>query len=162
VTSPTPRRGELRRLRREVWGEQPFRAYSRTRRRKWRWSSIALVAVGALVGVTAIGLIAKAGSPGPTPEHRVTLCHRTDSHQDPYVELTIDASDVTHYRYDQHNGPIFFASIPKDETWGDIIPPFDFGPGRSYGGMNWPSGQPILANGCKLTGPHATAGAGSR
>ena len=53
--------------------------------------------------------------------------------------------------HDGHNGPVFYAAIPKQDKWGDIIPAFDFGPGEQYAGKNLPAeGQAILDNECIL------------
>ena len=43
-------------------------------------------------------------------------------------------------------GPVW---TPGAETWGDIIPPFDYGDGRHFSGQNWTdAGQAIYRNGC--------------
>jgi hypothetical protein len=87
----------------------------------------------------------------PDPEHKVTLCHATNSYSNPYVEITVDVASVLHNGHDGHDGPVFYPAIPKHTKWGDIIPPFDFGPGEVYGGKNWTAdGIAVLNNGCKL------------
>jgi hypothetical protein len=55
-----------------------------------------------------------------------------------------------------HEGAPFDVAVPA-ERWGDIIPPFDYGPEAQYLGMNWtPDGQAILANGCAAPPPTTT------
>ncbi len=118
------------------YGRRP-RAASRTSK------LIALGAALALVGGTA--LAATAGAAGK--DHKVTLCHATDSYTNPYVQITVDYHSVIQGGHGGHDGPIFDPVQPP--KWGDIIPPFDFGPDAQYAGMNWtPDGQATLANGC--------------
>ena len=85
----------------------------------------------------------------PNPEHKVTLCHATDSYSHPYVRITVDVASVLHHGHDGHTGPVFYAAIPKHTKWGDVIPPFDFGPGEKYAGKNWTAvGIALFNNGC--------------
>jgi hypothetical protein len=98
--------------------------------------------------------IAVAGATQPDPEHTITLCHATDSYSNPYITESVDVASPLFQGHDGHNGPIFFAAIPKDTKWGDIIPAFDFGPGLQYAGKNWTAeGQAIQAHDC--TAPDA-------
>jgi LPXTG-motif cell wall-anchored protein len=121
-------------------------------------AGIAMILVGTLTMVLGVGA-SVAGATKPNPEHKVTLCHRTDSRSNPYVEITVDVATVLKTKgHDSHNGPIFSSSLPKHAKWGDVIPPFDFGPGEQYAGQNWTSdGQAILANGCSAPGTTTTS-----
>jgi LPXTG-motif cell wall-anchored protein len=118
--------------------------------------------VGSLVLLFTMLVSAEAGAAGNgegggkgADEHKVTLCHATNSYTNPYVEITVDYDAIIHEGHDGHTGPVFFAAIPKHEKWGDIIPPFDFGGDAVYAGMNWTAeGRAILDNGCEL--PSAT------
>jgi len=110
------------------------------------------------VGIFAIllGLLGSsvAGATQPDPEHTITLCHRTDSYSNPYVTESVDVASPLFVGHDGHDGPVFFAAIPKGTQWGDIIPAFDFGPGEQYAGKNVTTeGLAILANDC--TAPDA-------
>lgn len=107
-----------------------------------------------------------APSSAQTP-HKVTLCHRTASYQNPYVVVTVAvaaANQTTADHYGEHVGPVFVSSLPKHTEWGDIIPPL---PGV-HNGQNWTTaGRAIYHNGCKpIASPQAphidTAGATDR
>jgi hypothetical protein len=91
-----------------------------------------------------------AGATQPNPEHKITLCHRTDSRSNPYVTESVDVASELFQGHDGHDGPVFSPDLPQHEKWGDIIPAFDFGPGEQYAGKNLPAGQAILDNGCVL------------
>src|SRR4051812_16554988 len=108
-----------------------------------------VVAGSVALAVAAFG--GTAGATKPNPEHKVTLCHRTDSYTNPYVSETVDVASVKFRGHDDHNGPVFYPSIPKHTKWGDIIPAFDFGGSNVYPGQNLtPEGLAILHNGCMV------------
>lgn len=113
-----------------------------------------------LIGVSAFALagfgVTAVGATQPNPEHKITLCHRTDSYDNPYVAESVDVASALFEGHDGHNGPVFYAAIPKGTKWGDIIPAFDFGPGEQYGGKNLPAGQGFLDNDCNLPGTTTT------
>jgi len=113
-----------------------------------------------LIGVSAFALagfgVTAVGATQPNPEHKITLCHRTDSYTNPYVAESVDVASALFEGHDGHNGPVFFAAIPKGTKWGDIIPAFDFGPGEQYAGKNLTDGAAILANDCNLPGTTTT------
>ncbi len=108
-----------------------------------------VVAVGAMVGVST----AKALVPNIDPT-KVTLCHRTNAANNPYVIITVDVNAVNGGGKDDHSshtGPVAtdFATataLKKSHIkWGDIIPPYTGNPV----GYNWdPAGQAIFTNGC--------------
>ncbi|MFC1710506.1 hypothetical protein ACFL0F_02515, partial [Patescibacteria group bacterium] len=89
---------------------------------------------------------------------KVTICHATSSHSNPYIENQPSKSgDVS--GHDNHNGPIWYPGITV--TWGDIIPPFDYD-GGSYPGKNWTiEGQAIWNNGCNIPGQPLSCGNGT-
>jgi hypothetical protein len=152
----------LRAMHREVWGKAAYdAAYTRRaprsatgdRSRGFGFGAIGLGMLFVLFGLAP----SAANATQPNPEHKVTLCHATNSYSNPYVEITVDVASVLHNGHDGHDGPVFYAAIPKHTKWGDIIPPFDFGPGEVYGGKNWtPDGIAILNNGCNAPSPPTT------
>lgn len=150
-------RAALRELQRTVWGDRYYARHLAAQRRTEarRRTGTTLVAVGALF--VAIGLVPAANATQPNPEHKVTLCHATDSYSNPYVVITVDIASVKFQGHNGHEGPVFFPAIPKHTKWGDIIPPFDYGPGRTYAGKNWTAdGMAIHDNGCVLPPPPVT------
>jgi hypothetical protein len=116
------------------------------------FAGIGMILVGTFAMLLAGLGVSTAGATQPNPEHQVTLCHRTDSYSNPYEEITVDVASVLNTEgHDSHDGRIFFPDIPKHEQWGDIIPPFDFGPGEQYAGQNFDTdGQAILDAGCTV------------
>jgi len=117
------------------------------------------VGVGTMVigaGCVALGVMSPSAHATPArPEHKITLCHRTDSYTNPYVVITVDVASVQFEGHDGHDGPVFYPAIPKHQKWGDIIPPFNFGNGESYPGKNWtPDGIATFNHGCST--PPAT------
>lgn len=99
-----------------------------------------------------------------TGRYEHTLCHRTGSAADPYVQITVAfrtadggvvSSDGGH---ESHDGPVFDpATMGEGDTWGDIIPPFTTLDGVRYAGKNWSEGQATFDNGCVPVGPTAPA-----
>jgi len=93
---------------------------------------------------------------------KVTICHRTNAINNPYVEIEIDVSAILGPsghgpQNTNHNvgtgifDPDFdYPNNAKD--WQDIIPPFDYtldGVAASFEGYNWSAaGQLIWENGC--------------
>ena len=94
----------------------------------------------------------------PTPQGKVSICHRTNSVKNPYVFITIDESGAIN-GHAGHTGPIVTSRAQAQSLknqkikWGDIIPPID--PGLP-GGLNWPAGQSILNAGCTFAPPPPT------
>jgi hypothetical protein len=108
------------------------------------------LSVTALVGSSlAIG----ASSAGAEVVDKVTICHRTNSNTNPYVQITPDVAGVLDGHAD-HTGPVWDPTLKAQHVkWGDIIPPFDYD-GGSYPGMNWDvAGQAIYDNGCNPVTP---------
>ena len=125
-------------------------------RRRW----LALIAASATV-------IAFSGSAGAAlaakdPDEWVTICHRTNSTKNPYVQITVKRSAVDGINgkgegqgdhYGQHTGPVWNSAMPNGGDWGDIIPPV----AGAHNGLNWDaSGQAIYNAGC-FTGSLTTA-----
>jgi hypothetical protein len=131
----------------------------RTRKRSaTSLAGIAMIFVG-MFSICLAGLgVSSAGATKPNPEHKITLCHRTDSRTHPYVTESVDVASALFEGHDGHNGPVFSPDLPKQVKWGDIIPAFDFGPGEQYPGKNLTAaGQAILDNGCALPGTTTTS-----
>lgn len=114
------------------------------------------VAIGGMVGLTQTST-AEAKKAKPP---KVTICHRTNAVNNPYVQLTVAQSAVDGVagnsgskpdHYGEHQGPLVTATAQaqalKDNKikWGDIIPPV---PGF-HDGLNWTTeGQAVYNNGC--------------
>jgi hypothetical protein len=108
----------------------------------------------------------------PQDDHKVTICHRTDSVTNPYVQESVDVdsadgntgNDNGQGDHSQHTGPVAtsqdVAQSLKDnkQNWGDIIPPHD-----NYGGLNWTAeGQAVYNNGCNYATPGQGGGGGGQ
>jgi hypothetical protein len=139
----------LRAARRGFSGDSR-RSRVRQERTGVRTAGMAVVAAGVFLIVTALAPLG-AGATQPSPEHKITLCHATDSRTNPYVEVTVDVASVQFQGHAGHDGPIFSPDLPEHTKWGDIIPPFDFGAAGSYPGKNWTAaGQEILEHDCNV------------
>lgn len=105
------------------------------------------VIVGALGVVALVTAVVVAGAIRPdTPRDRsVTMCQHTGSATSPYVAVAMDADAVV-----EHFSP---GPVPGTAAGGpdraDIIPPFDFGPGARFAGLNWDDeGRALYASYC--------------
>lgn len=127
--------------------------------------------VAALFALTS-GALLMASNPAsavaPTG-NSVTICHRTDSDKNPYVQETVDIASDGYLKagHNDHTGPVYYVGIPKHTKWGDIIPPYTYQPQATkknpnpvpfvYAGLNWSAeGQAIYNNGCKIPTPTPT------
>jgi len=117
---------------------------------RYRRAVLGAVAVVALAGSS---LAISAGTAGAEVVDTVTICHRTNSNSNPYVQITPDVSGVLDGHAD-HTGPVWDPTLKAQHiTWGDIIPPFDYD-GGSFPGLNWTTdGQAIFNNDCEPVGP---------
>jgi uncharacterized repeat protein (TIGR01451 family) len=117
--------------------------------------------------------VAFAGTPTGIGNAKITICHRTNSVTNPYVQITVarEAADGVSGgsgnqadHYGEHQGPIAsseaVAQALKDAhtEWGDIIPPVDDdGVPMPHSGLNWNNtsgvGPAMWANGCNYTTP---------
>lgn len=123
-----------------------------------------VLVVFGLISLTVFG-VAGVARATQGEDHKVTLCHRTDSYKNPYVSVTVDVASVQGIKKleghgSEHMGPVFFPAIPKHTEWGDIIPAVTYeknGTTVNYPGQNLtPGGLAILANDCKLPPPPTT------
>ena len=99
-------------------------------------------------------LFAGVAASQPAPEHKVTICHATNSDTNQYVQITVDVASTGHLQggHDtQHEGGIWNADMKANqEKWGDIIPPYTYGD-FSYAGQNWTdAGIEIYGNDCAI------------
>jgi hypothetical protein len=123
--------------------------------------------IGGMLIALGVGSIGVLSASAQGNEDNITICHRTDSATNPYVQITVDVSAVDGIagnqqgadHFGEHTGPLAsseaVAQNLKDNhiEWGDIIPPI---PGV-HGGLNWPAGQAMLENGCNFVTPPTTA-----
>jgi len=107
----------------------------------------------------ALGLllfsVSVAGATQPNPNHKVTLCHRTGSASNPYVEITVDIAS---------SGYVKAGHTDHDQIGnglgGDIIPAYQYvmkdGSVFNFPGKNLDTlilgrtGLTLLNNGCQL------------
>jgi uncharacterized repeat protein (TIGR01451 family) len=131
-----------------------------------RVTTLLRAAAAITLAAAAVPLAAGAAtaSQGGADDHKVTLCHRTNAENNPYVVITIDKAGVFRTGHDGHDeGGVY---QPGDKAngvrWGDIIPAFDYyaspqdenaGTLSHYTGLNnTPAGLDVLANGCQVPG----------
>lgn len=119
------------------------------------FSSVVAVFMLAVQFVAPVSVGATNNHPPQNPP-KVVICHGTASYSNPYTRNEVAQSSVDgnagndngqgdHYL--EHQGPVFYPSIPKHTEWGDIIPPI---PGV-HAGLNWTTeGQVIYNNRCSL------------
>ena len=113
-------------------------------------ASFSVLAVVAL----AASAFAFSGSAATAAAEKVTICHRTNSDTNPYVQISPSANGVLNGHAKQHDDPFIWAPGLKasGQKWGDIIPAFGSYPGlnlTNVGGFDGKTtGQEILDNGC--------------
>lgn len=113
-----------------------------------------VVTVGSMVGQTGVSAKQGGNPKNDTNEAKVTICHRTDAVNNPYVRISVSvnaANGEQHDDHSSHTGPVASSfdvatALKKSHTkWGDIISAY---PG--YAGYNLTGGgQAMLDNGCK-------------
>lgn len=126
---------------------------------KLKKTALGALAVTALVGSSlAFGATSASGEPGAN----VTICHRTNSDTNPYVQITVDTAAVDgigggNDHLGAHDEPRVWAPGLKAQhlKWGDIIPPFnvDGDPRPPELTLNWDEGEAIWKNGCNPVAP---------
>lgn len=116
-----------------------------------------LRATGAAIGLSGLLLgssaliagTAGATSPNLETDHKIRICHRTNSESNPYTSNEVDIASANGMggsgdHYLNHTGPI---GPIAGADWGDIIPPI----AGSHDGLNWTTaGQAIWNNDCNL------------
>jgi hypothetical protein len=120
-----------------------------------------------VVAFAAAALVGGAGgaSAAAEPVTHVTICHRTNSDNNPYVKITPDVSGVLNGHAKEHNDPRVWGPGLKAAhlKWGDIIPAFDYLDGNGvlqhFAGLNLDAtdgqggtltGADILENDCVI------------
>jgi len=87
-------------------------------------------------------------------ENKVTFCHADSGANKPYGPnaLNVAVQALFNAGHDGHDGPVWNSTMTKDDSWGDIIPPFPYGDEQNYPGKNWTTeGKAIFNNDCQVT-----------
>ena len=106
-----------------------------TRKAPWAVVMTVLLAVFAMVGAMTLVGVTPASA---TKNIKVTICHATASHDNPYVQEKVSGSSIDEVQnklwngHGDHTGPVFPATN-EDGKWGDIIPAFGDFPGINTG-----------------------------
>ena len=109
------------------------------------------IALGGVLTIAVAGAGASLAFVNAQPADKVDICHATSSTGNPYVQNTVDVNSADLSGHEDHTGPLYEEGMTSG--WGDIIPPI---PDLLPEGRNWPAGQPILENKCKLVTPSPT------
>jgi hypothetical protein len=113
-----------------------------------RRTVLAVAGITAMAGTVMVLTSLGSGASAAPADPKVTLCHRTDSETNPYVQITIAAAAAFNAHFKLHQGDVWFPGHPKEPKWGDIIPPSTFN-GNDFQ-ENWDAaGQAIFNNGCQ-------------
>src|SRR5687767_5500959 len=112
-----------------------------------------VLAIGARLAFAPLTFATK---PNEQDNHKVTICHRTNSVTNPYNKIDVDSASVDGNAGNnngqgdhllEHLGPVFDVNNPpppphNGDQWGDIIPPFyEDGTPSGLPSLNWPAGQ---------------------
>ncbi len=127
--------------------------------------------MAALLVLSAVAInVASTSNAANVDDHKVTICHRTNSVTNPYVSITVDTNAADGIsgnskgnpddHYGEHQGPLVTTQAQAQALktakiqWGDIIPPI----AGAHDGLNWTAaGQAIYSNGCNYLPTVATA-----
>jgi hypothetical protein len=133
--------------------------------RRTRSTFSILVAVAFAAAAFASGVGGASAVPAPTPVDKVTICHRTNADNNPYVAITPDVAGVLDGHAAEHDDPRVWGPTLKSLhlKWGDIIPAFYYLDGHGdlqhFAGLNLDAtdgqggtleGADILENDCVI------------
>lgn len=110
-----------------------------------------LVLIAVALAVVMVPLMAVSASTPHDEDHKTTICHRTNSDTNPYVQITVDNHAIDGSKksdHSHHTGPIWNETLKAQHIkWGDIIPPVE----GVNPGQNWTEeGQAVYGDGCKF------------
>lgn len=122
------------------------------RRAGARRRALGLAVVGAAAGVLGVSSTGLAGESDP-PTDKVTICHRTASDTNPYVQITVNKNAIINQVSGKIQGHGKHVADPQKGKWSDVIPAFSIakqgGSGSwDFAGLGLPEGQALLDNGC--------------
>lgn len=114
--------------------------------------------VGVVLGAAAVlfGLVlASSVIATPPDNHKVTICHATNSNTNPYLVIDVDIASSGYLKagHNGHEGPIWYDGAKDAKVkWGDIIPSYDYAQTSfHFDGLNWTEeGEAIWDNGCVI------------
>jgi hypothetical protein len=124
-------------------------------KQKLKTVALVLMLIGAIMILVGVSKIEA------KQDHKIRICHATDSHTNPYTNPEVDQDAVDgdlgndngqgdHYL--EHNGEVWHEGI-ADHSWGDIIPPIE----GVHEGKNWnEEGRAFWNNSCNIVVPSPT------
>lgn len=95
-------------------------------------------------------------------DHKVTICHATNSATNPYVKITVDTHAAVKAGHAGHDEGVVATSVAKATelkeakiTWGDVIPAI---PEQNFAGLNWTAdGKALFNHDCAMTNVTTTS-----
>ena len=116
--------------------------------------TLSAVATVATLSLSTVALAAN-DTNADNSDHKITICHATDSATNPYVKITVDTHAVVMAGHGGHDDGVVATSTAKAQElkdahtkWGDVIPAI---PDQNFAGVNWnDAGKALFNHGCAM------------